>query len=66
MLPPATAGSLKAFTQIARTQAVVKTLPKKKKLMVCFTVYAEPVTSIWSLLCLSLSSVSFFPGFVSV
>jgi len=31
MLPPAIAGSLKAFTQIARSQAVGKTLPEKRE-----------------------------------
>jgi hypothetical protein len=31
MLPPATAGSLKAFVQLARSQAARKTLLKKQK-----------------------------------
>jgi hypothetical protein len=37
MLPPATAGSLKAFAQLAPSHSVVgKTSQKNKKLIVCF------------------------------
>jgi hypothetical protein len=43
MLPPATAGSLKAFAQFALSQAVCKTLPEKQEVDRCFADYTDSI-----------------------